>query len=75
MSEDPGLLAQIAISTFLLIGGVFGLVGGIGLLRLKNTMQRLHAPTKATTLGVGGCLIASMLYYLLVDGGCRSTSC
>ncbi|MDO6587727.1 Na+/H+ antiporter subunit G [Salipiger sp. 1_MG-2023] len=68
MSEDPGLVAQIAISAFLVIGGVFGLVGGIGLLRLKDTMQRLHAPTKATTLGVGGCLIASMLYYLLVDG-------
>ena len=31
-------------------------------------MQRLHAPTKATTLGVGGVLIASMLYFLLVKG-------
>jgi multicomponent K+:H+ antiporter subunit G len=31
-------------------------------------MQRLHAPTKATTLGVGGVLIASMLYFGLVKG-------
>jgi multicomponent K+:H+ antiporter subunit G len=25
-------------------------------------MRRLHAPTKATTLGIGGVLIASMIY-------------
>ncbi len=68
MDLSPGLLAEIVISVFFVIGGVFGLVGGIGLLKLKDTMQRLHAPTKATTVGVGGCLIGSMLYYLLIDG-------
>ncbi|EIE52804.1 cation:proton antiporter [Salipiger aestuarii] len=68
MYQSPGLLAEIVISLFLVIGGLFGLVGAIGLLKLKDTMQRLHAPTKATTLGVGGCLIGSMLYYLLIDG-------
>jgi multicomponent K+:H+ antiporter subunit G len=26
-------------------------------------MSRLHGPSKATTLGVGGCLIASMLFF------------
>jgi multicomponent K+:H+ antiporter subunit G len=26
-------------------------------------MARLHGPTKATTLGVGSCLIASMIYF------------
>jgi multicomponent K+:H+ antiporter subunit G len=31
-------------------------------------MRRLHAPTKATTLGIGSMLIASMLYFLLVLG-------
>jgi multicomponent K+:H+ antiporter subunit G len=30
-------------------------------------MMRLHAPTKATTLGVGGALIASMLFFLLKE--------
>jgi multicomponent K+:H+ antiporter subunit G len=47
---------------------VFGFVGSYGLVKLRNTMQRLHAPTKATTLGVGGVLIASMLYFGLVQG-------
>ena len=59
-------LAEILVSAFLVMGGAFGIVGSLGLLKLRNTMQRLHAPTKATTLGVGGVLIASMIYMLLV---------
>jgi multicomponent K+:H+ antiporter subunit G len=61
--------AEILVSFFIVLAGVFGLVGSFGMLKLKDTMQRLHAPTKATTLGVGGVLIASMLYFLLVKGG------
>jgi multicomponent K+:H+ antiporter subunit G len=60
------LIAEIAISFFLVVAGIFGLVGSFGLIKLHDSMQRLHAPTKATTLGVGGVLIASMLYFLLV---------
>jgi multicomponent K+:H+ antiporter subunit G len=43
---------------------LFALVGAIGLARLPDFLTRLHAPTKATTLGVGGALLASMLYFL-----------
>jgi len=43
------------------LGGLFGMIGSFGLLRLRDPMQRLHAPTKATTLGVGCTLIASAL--------------
>lgn len=62
------MFAEIIISAFLVMAGLFGLVGSYGLLKLRDTMQRLHAPTKATTLGVGGVLIASMLYALLIKG-------
>jgi len=48
---------------FLLIGGAFALIGSIGLIRLPDLFMRLHGPTKATTLGVGGILIASMLHF------------
>jgi multicomponent K+:H+ antiporter subunit G len=61
-------LTEILISFFLIVSGIFGLVGSYGLIKLRDTMQRLHAPTKATTVGVGGVLIASMLYFLLVEG-------
>lgn len=60
------MLVEIVISAFLVIAGLFGLVGSFGLIKLQDTMQRLHAPTKASTLGVGGVLIASMLYFYLV---------
>lgn len=49
------------IALLLVVGGLFGLVGSIGLLKLRDAMQRLHAPTKASTVGVGAALIASAL--------------
>lgn len=61
-------IAEIAISGSLVIAGLFGLVGSVGMIKLRDTLQRLHAPTKATTLGVGGVLVASMLYFWLVKG-------
>ena len=48
------MLVEIVVCVFLVIGALFGLVGSFGLLKLQDTMQRLHAPTKATTLGIGG---------------------
>ena len=62
------LVSELLISFFLVVAGIFGLVGSFGMIKLRDTMQRLHAPTKATTLGVGGVLIGSMLYFLLVKG-------
>jgi multicomponent K+:H+ antiporter subunit G len=61
-------IAEILIALLLLIAGFFGLVGSYGILKLPDQMTRLHAPTKATTLGVGGVLIASMLYFLIFQG-------
>jgi len=62
------LLAEIAISLLILIGGAFALIGSWGLVRLPSLMTRLHGPTKATTLGVGGMLIASMIYFPVYEG-------
>ncbi|RBI73072.1 Na+/H+ antiporter subunit G [Roseovarius sp. TE539] len=62
------LAIELLVSFFLIVAGVFAIVGSFGLVKLKDTMPRLHAPTKATTLGVGGVLIASMLYFLLIKG-------
>jgi multicomponent K+:H+ antiporter subunit G len=58
------MLVELLISALLVIAGIFGFVGSYGLMKLPDTMTRLHAPTKATTLGVGGALIASMLYFV-----------
>ena len=47
------------------LGAFFLFVGSLGLAKLPDLMRRLHGPTKATTLGIGATLIASMLYFLL----------
>ena len=57
------LFFEILVSALLVIGGFFGFVGSYGLVKLPEPMTRLHAPTKAATLGVGGVLIASMIYF------------
>ena len=61
-------LSEFVVAVFIVSGGVFGLVGSFGLIKLRETMQRLHGPTKATTLGIGCVLVASMLYFLLIKG-------
>jgi len=61
------IFGEILISALLVLGGVFGLVGSWGLARLPDPMTRLHGPTKAVTLGVGGVLLASL--FITWSGG------
>jgi multicomponent K+:H+ antiporter subunit G len=61
-------VADILLSALVVFGAIFGLIGSFGLLKLQDTMQRLHAPTKATTIGVGSALIASMGYFAVFEG-------
>ncbi len=59
---------DIILSALLVLGGIFGLIGSFGLIKLREGMQRLHAPTKASTIGVGTALIASAAAKWLVSG-------
>jgi len=59
---------EIIISVSLLTGGVFLLVGSYGLIRLPDIYMRLHSPTKASTLGITGVLIASMFFQSHLTG-------
>jgi len=54
-------ILQILAAALLLIGAGFVLVGSIGLVRLPDIFARLHGPSKATTLGLGAILLASIL--------------
>ena len=62
------IVVEALIALLILAGAFFLLVGSYGLAKLPDLMRRLHAPTKATTLGVGATLIASMLYFMLLRG-------
>jgi multicomponent K+:H+ antiporter subunit G len=56
------MIAEIIVSVLLLVGGAFALLGSFGLARLPDFFMRLHGPTKATTLGVGAIIVASLLH-------------
>ena len=57
------MIWEIIVSGLLVLGGFFGLVGSYGLVKLPDPMTRLHAPTKAATLGVGAVLLASLIWF------------
>lgn len=44
---------DIIVSVLIICGGVFAAIAGLGLLRLPDVLIRMHASTKAGTLGVG----------------------
>lgn len=53
---------ELLVCALLLAGSGFALVASWGLAKLGDTFKRLHGPTKASTLGVGGVLLAAMLW-------------
>lgn len=57
------MLTEIIVALFLLIGAVFALIGSWGLVHLPDFYLRLHGPTKATTLGVGGMIVGSVIFF------------
>lgn len=63
MTPTISLVSEIAIAALALFGAAFTLIGSWGLARLGDFAKRLHGPTKATTLGVGCVLLASMLWF------------
>lgn len=57
------LFFEVLVALLIIISAFFLLVGSWGMIRMPELMTRLHAPTKATTLGVGGALLASIIYF------------
>ena len=62
------VVVEILTSVLVLTGAAFALVGSVGLARLPDFFMRLHGPTKATTLGVGGIVIASLVHFTAANG-------
>lgn len=56
------ILLEWAAAALLVIGVLFALVGSWGLAKFDDFFKRLHGPSKATTLGVGCVLLASMIW-------------
>ena len=63
MSIIEWLVALLAVA-----GSLFVLMGSVALVKLPDFYTRLHGPTKATTLGLGALVLASMCYFNFVKG-------
>jgi len=59
---------EVLVSLFVVVGAIFALLGSIGLNKLPDIYTRLHAPTKVSTLGIGGIAIGSLLYFSSHNG-------
>lgn len=57
------MVMEIIVSLFLIVGAAFALIGSWGLVHLPDFYMRLHGPTKSTTLGVGGMILGSVIYF------------
>lgn len=68
MTGMPATWVDLLVSALIVLGGLFALVGSWGLVRLPSLMERLHGPTKATTLGLGAMLVGSVLWFQLAQG-------
>ena len=60
---------ELAVSILVIFGAIFILIGSIGLVRLPDVYMRMHAPPKATTLGLGAILIGSLVFFTVTGPG------
>jgi len=65
--ENIPAWAAAAVSLLLVVGGSIILIGALGLMRLPSFYQRIHGPAITITLGAGGLLLASMLYFTVLQ--------
>lgn len=57
----------IPVALLLVCGSLITLVGTLGLLRLPHFYQRIHGPAITITFGAGSFLLASMVYFTVLQ--------
>ena len=67
-TSDMPLWAAWVVVGLVLFGASLSLVGAIGLVRLKLFYQRAHAPTLGSTLAMVAIVVASVLFWSLLQG-------
>jgi len=64
----------LAVTALIAVGSFFLMVGTIGLLRFPNVYNRLHATSKATTLGAASVFLGGAVYFLPSGDGAGMVS-
>ena len=55
-------LLDLVVAVLLLLGAGFGVIAAVGLIRLPDLYTRMHAASKAGTLGSGALLVALAIH-------------
>ncbi|WP_254537657.1 monovalent cation/H(+) antiporter subunit G [Halomarina litorea] len=58
-----GTIAAVVATALIVVGSFFLLVGTVGLLRLPDVYNRMHATSKATTLGAASMFLACAVFF------------
>lgn len=62
------MIEQFLVAGLIIIGLFFLTVGTLGLLRLPDVYNRMHATTKATTLGTASMFLAASIHFKAGSG-------
>ena len=57
------VIHQLVVAALVVVGGFFLLVGTVGLIRFPDVYNRMHASSKAATLGASSILLGGFVYY------------
>ena len=49
------MIIEVVAGILVIVGAFFALVAAVGLIRLPDVYSRMHAASKAGTVGSGGC--------------------
>lgn len=60
---------EFLLVVFLVVGSFFAFLGSFSLIKLSSFLRRLHGPTKASTMGVGCILLASIVFHTFYGTG------
>ena len=60
---EVSLFRAVLVTALIAVGAFFLTVGTVGLLRLPDVYNRLHATSKATTLGAASIFLAGFVFF------------
>lgn len=66
-AQDLPLWAAIIVALLLLLGSGLALIGSYGFWKLRSFYDRVHAPTLGTSWGTGAIVMASMIFFSVLQ--------
>ena len=65
-------MSEVIVGSLILLGGAFGVLGAVGLIRMPDILIRMHASTKIGTLFCGLVVAAAAVHFAEPDTSVRA---